>query len=233
MFDPELINYELPPGRVLPKYRSRSDVRLLVVQRSGGGKFWEEPFANAVKYLSRGICYVNIAKLDRPLNDDELEPLYTYRYASNTSIIPTAGVPFSDEMLHALDMRFLELITPAESRIGTEDSYRKKESALEYYSLFDKVDRLNRVIAIGTTAVKTLESYATYGEREGSSNLLITPGYKFKLVEMMMTNFHYPKEILLAMTCAFGGTDLVMNAYKYAMREGFHISDRGDRMLII
>ena len=233
MFDPETINYELPSGRVPPKYSAdRSDVKLLVLQKSSG-KMLDKQFADVADFIKMGECFVNVAKYSKPLlPEQELEPLYAEDYPK-TSIIPTAGVPFTEKILSKLALSCIALSTPPESRITTEESYLQNKSALEGYVILDVPDRNYRVTAIGTTVVKALETYSISYKRTGESDLLITPGFKFKCIDAMLTNFHYPKEILLAMTCAFGGTEFVMDAYRYAMSKGYRISDRGDRMLII
>ena len=94
------------------------------------------------------------------------------------------------------------------------------------------------VVAIGTTVVRALESAAD-PERDGfvrpmagDTRLLIQPGYRFKVVDKMLTNFHLPKSTLLAMVCAFGGTERVLAAYKAAVAEGFRFYSYGDAMLL-
>jgi S-adenosylmethionine:tRNA ribosyltransferase-isomerase len=94
------------------------------------------------------------------------------------------------------------------------------------------------VIAIGTTVVRALESAAD-PERAGfvrpmagDTNLLIQPGYEFRVVDMLMTNFHLPRSTLLAMVCAFGGTDRVLSAYRAAVQANYRFYSYGDAMLL-
>jgi S-adenosylmethionine:tRNA ribosyltransferase-isomerase len=94
------------------------------------------------------------------------------------------------------------------------------------------------VVAIGTTVVRALESAAD-PERDGfvrpmagDTRLLIQPGYRFRVVDMLLTNFHLPKSTLLAMVCAFGGTAKVLGAYGLAVREGYRFFSYGDAMLL-
>jgi S-adenosylmethionine:tRNA ribosyltransferase-isomerase len=94
------------------------------------------------------------------------------------------------------------------------------------------------VVAVGTTVVRALESAAD-PEREGfvqpmagDTRLLIQPGYRFRVVDKLVTNFHLPKSTLLAMVCAFAGTERVLSAYETAVREGYRFFSYGDAMLL-
>jgi S-adenosylmethionine:tRNA ribosyltransferase-isomerase len=94
------------------------------------------------------------------------------------------------------------------------------------------------VVAIGTTVVRTLETAAD-PERpglveagSGATRLLIQPGYPFKVVDVLVTNFHLPKSTLLALVCAFGGTERVLDAYRTAVKEGYRFFSYGDAMLL-
>jgi len=93
---------------------------------------------------------------------------------------------------------------------------------------------------VGTTSVRTLETAARYaapGEAvaayEGTTDLFITPGYTFKVVDTMVTNFHLPKSTLIMLVSAFAGREKIMNAYKIAKQEGYRFFSFGDAMLIL
>ena len=94
-----------------------------------------------------------------------------------------------------------------------------------------------RIVAIGTTVVRTLESAAqeTGVLKAGmdETRLFITPGYDFKAVDVIFTNFHQPQSTLLILICAFAGRDRVMAAYDEALREGYRFLSYGDAMLIL
>ena len=99
-------------------------------------------------------------------------------------------------------------------------------------------DRGAKVFAVGTTVVRALES-AHDPDRDGlvcagagDTSLLIQPGYRFRVVDMLLTNFHVPKSTLLALTCAFGGTERVMAAYRTAVLEKYRFFSYGDAMLL-
>jgi S-adenosylmethionine:tRNA ribosyltransferase-isomerase len=93
-----------------------------------------------------------------------------------------------------------------------------------------------RIIAVGTTSVRTLETVAKDGcahRGSGSTNLFITPGYSFQLVDALVTNFHLPRSTLLALVAAFAGLDTILKAYRYAIEHKYRFYSYGDAMLIL
>ncbi|WP_456405062.1 tRNA preQ1(34) S-adenosylmethionine ribosyltransferase-isomerase QueA [Thiolapillus sp.] len=95
--------------------------------------------------------------------------------------------------------------------------------------------RGGRVIAVGTTSVRSLESAAANGELapyEGDTRLFITPGYQFKVVDALLTNFHLPESTLLMLVCAFAGYDEVMAAYRHAVQQKYRFFSYGDAMFL-
>ena len=89
-----------------------------------------------------------------------------------------------------------------------------------------------RIIAVGTTSLRALETYAS-GKKEGDTDLFIYPGYKFKLVDCLLTNFHLPRTTLFMLACAFGGEQLIKQAYQEAVEKKYRFYSYGDAMLII
>jgi len=92
-----------------------------------------------------------------------------------------------------------------------------------------------RITAVGTTSLRALEAASASGELQagfGETNLFITPGYRFRVVERLLTNFHLPRSTLLMLVCAFGGTDLMLRAYRHAVAERYRFFSYGDAMLI-
>ena len=99
----------------------------------------------------------------------------------------------------------------------------------------DARQRGGRVVAVGTTVVRTLESAAQGGELRavrGETQLFLKPGYQFSVVDALLTNFHLPESTLLMLVCAFGGYDVVMRAYRHAVRERYRFFSYGDAMFL-
>jgi S-adenosylmethionine:tRNA ribosyltransferase-isomerase len=98
----------------------------------------------------------------------------------------------------------------------------------------ETLDALNdrRVLAVGTTSLRALEAHALTGKREGETDLFIYPGFEFRVVKRLLTNFHLPKSTLLMLVCAFAGKDRVLDAYHHAIHEGYRFFSYGDAMLI-
>ena len=93
-----------------------------------------------------------------------------------------------------------------------------------------------RIIAVGTTSARTLETVAVNSRLQatsGDTDLFIKPGYKFKILDAMITNFHLPRSTLLALVAAFAGLDNIMRAYRHAIEKQYRFYSYGDAMLII
>ena len=90
-----------------------------------------------------------------------------------------------------------------------------------------------RIIAVGTSSVRTLESHAVTGDTEGFTGLFIHPGFRFKLVDAMITNFHMPRTTVLALVMAMAGRDKILAAYREAIRHRYRFLSYGDAMLIL
>jgi len=107
----------------------------------------------------------------------------------------------------------------------------------EYYAVPEEtaraVEEAERVVAVGTTVVRTLESWARSGVREGESELFIYPGYEWRAVDALITNFHLPRSTLLALVMSFAGRELVREAYEVAVRERYRFYSFGDAMLLL
>ena len=89
-----------------------------------------------------------------------------------------------------------------------------------------------RVLAVGTTSLRALESHALTGRREGETALFIYPGFEFRVVKRLLTNFHLPRSTLLMLVCAFAGKDRILEAYHHAIRRRYRFFSYGDAMLI-
>jgi S-adenosylmethionine:tRNA ribosyltransferase-isomerase len=176
-----------------------------------------------------------------------------YAQESGSAAAPTAGLHFTSELMAKLEgrgIRFAEVTLhvgldtfapvtendPSEHMIHSEWCQLTEEAAgLINHTTHDG----GRVIAVGTTSVRTLESAARNaqeGERvlpfSGATNLFILPGFQFKAVDAMITNFHLPKSSLIMLVSAFAGTDLIHATYQEAIKERYRFFSFGDAMMI-
>jgi S-adenosylmethionine:tRNA ribosyltransferase-isomerase len=177
---------------------------------------------------------------------------YQTVYARHTGAIaaPTAGLHFTNELIDQLknrQVRFayitLHIGTGTFKPITTKTVEQHKMHS-ERFSIDDKNAQIinaakeqnRRIIAVGTTSARTLETVAIGSRVEaasGTTDLFIRPGYKFKMLDAMITNFHLPQSTLLALVAAFAGLDNIMRAYKHAIDIRYRFYSYGDAMLII
>lgn len=168
---------------------------------------------------------------------------YQTVYAQNASSVaaPTAGLHFTDELLAACRASDAELCRVELSvGLGTfrpivVDDIREHDMHAERYRVpaatWDAVQSAERVVAIGTTTVRALESAAATGRLDGSTDLFISPGYSWQVVDALMTNFHMPKSSLLVMLAAFMGEQW-RETYRHALAEDYRFLSFGDAMFV-
>jgi len=174
---------------------------------------------------------------------------YQTIYAKNPGSIaaPTAGLHFSADVLQALQAKGIR-IAPITLHVGYGtflpieiNEVEKHVMESEYYEVSAESSKIindaKRVIAVGTTSTRTLESVANndgYIEaKSGFTNFFIYPGYKFKRVSGLLTNFHLPQSSLFLLVCAFAGTDLIKKAYLHAVENRYLFYSYGDCMLML
>jgi S-adenosylmethionine:tRNA ribosyltransferase-isomerase len=188
----------------------------------------------------------------RPSEEMDRERYQTV-YAKEVGAVaaPTAGLHFSRELMKRLEIKGLEFADiTLHIGLGTfrsidvEDLSKHKMDA-EYFRIpAESVELVNkakegrhRICAVGTTTMRAVESAVSADgmlkPAEGWTNKFIFPPYDFTIANAMVTNFHLPKSSLLIMVCAFGGYDLIMEAYETAIREEYRFFSYGDAMLII
>ncbi len=174
---------------------------------------------------------------------------YQTVYARQTGAIaaPTAGLHFTQSLLEEIRQGGIKVVAVTlHIGPGTFAPLRSQEVEAhtmegEWYTIgADAAETIaharrigSRVIAVGTSSVRALESYAVTGDLEGLTGLFIYPGFRFKLVEGMITNFHMPRTTVLAMVMAFAGRELILNAYREAIRHRYRFLSYGDSMLIL
>ena len=175
----------------------------------------------------------------------EAEARYQTVYAREpgSAAAPTAGFHFTDGVLDRA-RRAGAGISRVTLHIGTgtflpvrTERLEDHQMHAERYSVPDEAARMveeaDRVVAAGTTVARTLETWAGTGEASGESRLFVYPGYRWRLVDALLTNFHLPRSTLLAMVMSFGGPDLVREAYRVAVEERYRFYSFGDAMLIL
>lgn len=173
-----------------------------------------------------------------------------YNKVEGSAAAPTAGLHFTNELLQKIrDMGVEILELTLDVGLGTfrpckEDDITKHVMHTEHYRLSQEVaDKINkakienrRVIAVGTTSVRTLETVAQKGmpleASEGDTSIFIYPPYKFKVVDALITNFHLPKSTLIMLVSAFAGYENTMNIYETAVENQYRFFSFGDAMFI-
>jgi S-adenosylmethionine:tRNA ribosyltransferase-isomerase len=176
---------------------------------------------------------------------------YQTVYASEPGAVaaPTAGLHFDESVLARIREKGVSVgnitlhvgpgtFQPVRSRDITQhrmdgESYTVPSDTTRLIEAVKKGD--GRVVAVGTTVVRALESaFTSQGVRagEGTSELFIYPGYRFSVVDALVTNFHLPESTLLMLVCAFAGTDFVMKAYREAVKQKYRFYSYGDAMFI-
>ncbi|HSK80142.1 MAG TPA: tRNA preQ1(34) S-adenosylmethionine ribosyltransferase-isomerase QueA [Thermoanaerobaculia bacterium] len=186
--------------------------------------------------------------IERPDTDEDRERYQTV-YARNPGAVaaPTAGLHFSTELLSEIEAAGVEIArVTLHVGIGTfkpvsaeriEEHRMERERYEVGEEAAEAIRRARRVVAVGTTVVRTLESAALAGGGEvrpggGSTELFITPGFPFKVVDALLTNFHLPRSTLLMLVSAFAGRERVLAAYEEAIREGYRFYSYGDAMFV-
>lgn len=173
-----------------------------------------------------------------------------YSHELGSAAAPTAGLHFTNELMEKIKSKGVGIAyVTLHVGLGTfrpvkVDDVTKHKMHSEHYEISEESARLinktkkngKRVIAVGTTSCRTLESVATlYGEIkpcDGFTDIFIYPGYKFKVLDGLITNFHLPESTLIMLVSAFAGYDNIMNTYKTAVNEKYRFFSFGDAMFI-
>lgn len=210
------------------------------------------------EFIYDGILYEILDELGEmplpPYIHEKLEDKDRYQtvYAKNigSAAAPTAGLHFTQKLLDEIRNKGVNVVfVTLHVGLGTfrpvsVDDVTKHKMHSEYYVMSDEVasilnetkKRGNKIISVGTTSTRTLETVMNlYGEFRGCSgdtSIFIYPGYKFKGVDSLITNFHLPKSTLVMLVSALAGKDNIMNAYKIAVENKYRFFSFGDAMFI-
>lgn len=189
-----------------------------------------------------------------PYIHEKLEDQSRYQtvYAKNigSSAAPTAGLHFTKELLDRVKEKGINIAyVTLHVGLGTfrpvqEDNILDHKMHTEYYEMSKETAELltntrknhKKIIAVGTTSVRTLETimskYGEFRECSGNTDIFIYPGYQFKGIDYLITNFHLPKSTLIMLVSALAGREKILNAYNEAVREKYRFFSFGDSMLI-
>jgi S-adenosylmethionine:tRNA ribosyltransferase-isomerase len=209
-----------------------------------------DDFPQVIERLGHVPLPPYIARADRLGDRERYQTVYARERGSVAA--PTAGLHFTPEVLSRLQKRGVEtaevtlhvgLGTFQPVRVERVEDHRLHK---EHYVISEDaaaainraLDQQRRIVAVGTTTVRTLE-YSIARSRdgriapqEGEADLFIYPGFTFQIVRALLTNFHLPQSTLLMLVCAFGGRDLVLQAYHHAVRQGYRFYSYGDCMFL-
>lgn len=256
------------PGRKLPvgeqlhflphESRENEVEPVLTAEIIGRGNFGErrlrfDPVADFYAALDR-LGHVPLPPyIHREDERSDRERYQTIFAAERGSVAaPTAGLHFTPEVMAAIRAYGVDVASVTlHVGLGTFAPVRAErleqiELHAERYTLQDETAAAvnlarregRRVIAVGTTTVRTLEHcahLANGGElcgRSGETRMFISPGYKFRVIDGLLTNFHLPQSTLLMLVCAFGGTKKVLAAYKHSVAAGYRFFSYGDCMFL-
>lgn len=238
------------PGTVLVFGDGMLEAEILNRTKGGGRLVFfkaEKPFEHTLRQLGQVPLPPYIKK---NLEDEErYQTIYALKNGSVAA--PTAGLHFTHQVFEKLARKGIEwtfvtlhigagTFRPVKSEYVEEHKMDK-----EYYELsLEAAEKINRtrglgkrVIAVGTTCCRVLETLAGPDGRVraglGETDLFIYPGYKFKIVNALITNFHLPRSTLLMLVCAFAGRENIFKAYQEAIKERYRFYSFGDSMLII
>lgn len=183
--------------------------------------------------------------------EDQSRYQTVYAREQGSAAAPTAGLHFTDELLHRIQEKGVDIV-PVLLHVGLGtfrpvkvDDVEKHKMHSEYYSISQSAaNRINlarerggRVIAVGTTSVRTLESVADESGRlhaaSGNTDIFIYPGYHMKCVDALITNFHLPESTLLMLVAAMTGREKILDLYRLAVQEKYRFFSFGDSMLIL
>jgi S-adenosylmethionine:tRNA ribosyltransferase-isomerase len=179
----------------------------------------------------------------RPTSESESRYQTVYARNEGSAAAPTAGFHFTERVLEGVERAGARIASiTLHVGVGTfmpvrTERLEEHRMHAERYSVPREAARIveasSRVVAAGTTVARTLETWAATGEAEGESELFVYPGYRWRSVDTLLTNFHLPRSTLLAMVMSFGGEDLVREAYRTAVSERYRFYSFGDAMLLL
>jgi len=250
------------PARLRLKRPGGGDAEVLLLERLGSNGLWEG-LARPSRRLKAGQRLGPVELIEplgegrwrlrldgEPSGDAPLPPYikeqlpdperYQTVYAENegSAAAPTAGLHFTPEVLERLDVERVTLHVGLDTfRPIAADDLDRHELHSERYEVsreaWERIESAPSVLAIGTTTVRVLETLARGAPLAGRTDLFVTPGFQFRRVDALLTNFHLPRSTLLALVMAFAGVDEIRRLYELAVEERYRFYSFGDAMLIL
>lgn len=209
----------------------------------------QEQFYKMIDALGETPLPKEIKRAAEPEDRDRFQTIYAKKIGAVAA--PTAGMHFTPQLLKRMELIGID-VTPITLHVGlgtfrpvdVEDLTKHKMDSENYWVEKPTADRVNRALeekskicAVGTTAMKTLESSVSANgllkDNSGWTDKFIFPPYEFKICDALITNFHLPESTLLMMASAFGGYELIQEAYQIAIKEKYRFFSYGDAMLIV
>ena len=172
-----------------------------------------------------------------------------YSKIDGSAAAPTAGLHFTEDLLDRIKEKGIK-VAPITLHVGLGtfrpvkvDDVEKHHMHSEFYMMDKETAKIindakengKRIIAVGTTSMRTLETIGRNGnvkETSGWTDIFIYPGFEFKIVDALITNFHLPESTLMMLVSAFASKDIIFNAYEYAIKNKFRFFSFGDAMFI-
>jgi len=175
--------------------------------------------------------------IELPLEDPERYQT-VYAHDAGSAAAPTAGLHFTPELLDALDVERITLHVGLDTfRPVVADELETHELHGERYEVrpesWERIRDADRVLAVGTTTVRVLETLARGAPLAGRTSLFVKPGFEFRRVDALLTNFHLPRSTLLALVMAFVGVERTRELYRLAIAERYRFYSFGDAMLVL
>ncbi|MEJ2084161.1 MAG: tRNA preQ1(34) S-adenosylmethionine ribosyltransferase-isomerase QueA [Acidobacteriota bacterium] len=237
------------PGQL---YRLSDELSAVILERAEGGRAvvrFSEPIEPHLDRLGHIPLPPYIHRLDTDSDRTDYQTVYASRPGAIAA--PTAGLHLTQDLLSRIrssGVNIAELtlhvgigtfkpVDAVEIQNHRMESERFELPEDTVAAIRDTRDRGGRIVAVGTTVVRALESSALlHGEPlhpgPATTSLFITPGFEFRLVDVLLTNFHLPRSTLLMLVCAFAGTERILRAYEEAIRLGYRFYSYGDAMLV-
>jgi S-adenosylmethionine:tRNA ribosyltransferase-isomerase len=246
---PARIRIERPRGEVLLVEHEGDGVWLALARPSrrlqAGRRYGE---IEMIEHLGEGRWRIRLE--GEPAGEAPLPPYITeplvdpdryqtvYANESGSAAAPTAGLHFTPELLGRLDVERVTLHVGLDTfRPLTAPTLEQHEVHGERYSVrpaaWERIRAAERVVAVGTTTVRVLETVAANNVLQGRTTLFITPGFEFRRVDALLTNFHLPHSTLLALVMAFAGVEETRRLYAEAIAQRYRFYSFGDAMLLL